>query len=166
MNKLKVVIVTLALVVAGTASAALLTTYVTSTAEVTVEQSVMFADGSGGVETSHDYTKSLIAGQTHSENVVLVNQSGIETTIVLVTDPSFTLINDGIKVTYWQHITGDGNGVYSLDVTDLSSVTVAPGINYFQIQIETSHALNPDSTPSTSTVIDPYTITTSINPVL
>ena len=110
MNKLKIGIVTLALVVAGTASATLLTTYVSHSSDATIDQSVTWGDGTTGARI---YTMSGVGGSTYTlpfgENWNIENNANnpvdvrIETTVY---DTGYGYIT--AKCTITHEVVGDG----------------------------------------------------------
>lgn len=159
MNKLKISIITLGLVVAGVASAALVETYVTSNGTAAVEQSVVF----GNNDTTKTYTFSSIAGDTHTQSYNLKNRSSVSNAPVEFVTSVVGIDSDGKSITI-NDGDGDANAIVGITVeyfvdnvsTPITSVTLSPGTHTFDTVITFDVALNPAV----------YQITTQVNPVI
>lgn len=157
MNKLKVGIITLALVAAGTASAALLSSYVTSEGTATVEQSVVFGNG----DLSKTYIVASTAGNTHVQSYNLKNRSDSDASIEFV-----TVVKGLDDITGLPIVINDGDG----DSNAIVGITVTYEVDRVLTPTAVITALNThsfDTIIAFDVALDPgqYEITTSVNPI-
>ena len=161
MNKLKIGIVTLALVVAGTASAALIETYVSHTSEAMITQSVTWGNGDTGDRT---YTMTGVGGSTYTvpfgEDWNIENNANNPVNVSIVT----SVIDTGSAPGTWddEDITSlctishevEGDGVPPNEDNPLKTTLPALSGNlpfYTEITLPANHS-------------GTFTITTSVNP--
>lgn len=118
MKKLKIVLASIALAFASVASAALLTTYVTSTGDATIDQAVVFTTSP---ETSHSYTYSGIAGDVApEENDEIQNRSQQTAPVNFVT--SYSPDGDGIDTSYWSTLILENKNISTWALLDSDGI--------------------------------------------
>ena len=159
MNKIKslfkgspIAVIAVGLLVAGVASAALLTVYVTMTGTMEVKQSVVFAN----YDTEHTYeigNSPANAGNTYIDNETLYNTSETTAPIKFITSynvpgsgQGWTSSEEGIETSYWNTVElRSKDGSWNIIGSAAATLTYELAASTFNYEFEASElAINTD----------------------